>query len=102
MTPASSMSVTMAATPKSIDPNRRLPSVPETAATICSTWLAPIETSAGNPNSTMSGTDSAGPPTPVRPEPNPAIPPTATSRTRCARGSSRNAVCRMPCHVKSV
>ncbi len=87
-TPASSSSVTIAAIPKSIDPYRKLPSVPEIAATIWITWLTPIDTSAGNPNMTMSGTDSAGPPTPVRPEPNPAIAPTATSKTRCPRASS--------------
>ena len=66
----------------------RWATLPETEARIWITWLAPIALSAGKPHSTIIGTDSAGPPTPVRPEPNPVAAPITNSSACCLRGLS--------------
>lgn len=82
-------------------PNSRLPSVPDVAATIWRTWLVPTAVRAGNPNSTISGTDKTGPPAPVSPEPKPAIEP-IPARTDCSeRLRASKSGCRTPRQLTS-
>ena len=73
-------------------PCARWPTLPETDARICTTWLAPIAVSGAKPLSTIIGTDSAGPPTPVSPEPKPVSAPMPNSSARRCRGRPSKAV----------
>jgi hypothetical protein len=81
-TPASSNPVINPATLRSICPYVRLPAVPNTAATICSTWLVPTAARGTKPASTIIGTEKSGPPAPDSPEPNPDTAPTPASSAR--------------------
>ena len=59
------------AVPVSMKPWARLPALPDRAAVIWMTWLVAMAVRGEKPMMTMSGTESTGPPTPVRPEPKP-------------------------------
>ena len=70
-TPTSSAAVTRKAMCRSTKPLAKLLMEPEVAAVIWMTWLVAMEVRGVKPRMTMRGTDSTGPPTPVRPEPKP-------------------------------
>src|SRR5262245_57304187 len=83
-TPSIDSSDTQAAVAKSSEPNCRLPSVPDAATTICSTWLVPTAASGTKPSAIIIGTENSAPPAPESPEPKPASAPTPASNACCA------------------